>query len=230
MTFRMCTKCSCWEHVKQSVPVLEMFLICSYLFPGTLAPSVCLAILRTPSELVSDANPGSQSHIWQVSDPSHDPPHSFEDRQHNIADCSHHWRPCLKDEQDPFDHSTSAFNIVPSSCLILLGVICVPPSPQLFTFSAVLLVQKLSYNQGWLVSKRPEEVFHVISGCGQIGQISRMMATLETVQDPPYEASELREDTSQRHRETLQLVGSKHRSVATRDAQSKHWSFGGVVA
>jgi len=40
MTFRMCTKCSCWEHVKQSVPVLAMFLTCSYLFPGTLAPSV----------------------------------------------------------------------------------------------------------------------------------------------------------------------------------------------
>jgi len=27
------------EHVKQSVPVLAMFLTCSYLFPGTLAPS-----------------------------------------------------------------------------------------------------------------------------------------------------------------------------------------------
>ena len=47
MTFRMCTKCSCWEHVKQSVPVLAMFLTCSYLFPGTLAPSVssCFAHL-----------------------------------------------------------------------------------------------------------------------------------------------------------------------------------------
>jgi len=39
MTFRMRTKCSCWEHVKQSVPVLAMFLTCSYLFPSTLAPS-----------------------------------------------------------------------------------------------------------------------------------------------------------------------------------------------
>ena len=182
---RMCTKCSCWEHVKQSVPVLEMFLICSYLFPGTLAPSVCLAILRTPSELVSDANPGSQSHVRQVSDPGHDPPHSFEDRQHNIADCPHCWRLCLEDEQDPFGRSAATFDAVSSSHPILLAVIHVPGSPWLFAFSAVLPVQELSCNQGWLVSKRPEEVFRVVSGCGRIGRISRTMATLETGQDPP---------------------------------------------
>ena len=41
----------------------------------------------------------------------------------------------------------------------------------------------------------PTSVFHVVSGCGRIGRISRTMATLETGQDPPYEASEHREDT-----------------------------------
>ena len=55
MTFRMCTKCSCWEHVKQSVPVLAMFLTCSYLFPGTLAPSVYRSPIspRSPQVLMS---------------------------------------------------------------------------------------------------------------------------------------------------------------------------------
>ena len=52
MTFRMCTKCSCWEHVKQSVPVLAMFLTCSYLFPGTLASSVREEAI-SPAELIS---------------------------------------------------------------------------------------------------------------------------------------------------------------------------------
>ena len=66
-------------------------------------------------------------------------------------------------------------------------------------------------------------LFRVISGCGRIGRISRTMATLETGQDPPYEASEHREDTSQHHedtsqcrretlqrrRETSQLVGTR---------------------
>jgi len=57
-------ECSCWEHVKQSVPVLAMFLTCSYLFPGTLASSVIhdpLAIaemgrmrVQTRSEAVID--------------------------------------------------------------------------------------------------------------------------------------------------------------------------------
>jgi len=47
-------------------------------------------------------------------------------------------------------------------------------------------------------------VFHVVSGCGQIGRISCAMATLETGQDPPYEASEHREDTSQHHEDTSQ--------------------------
>ena len=76
-------------------------------------------------------------------------------------------------------------------------------------------------------------VFHVVSGYGRIGRISRTMATLETGQDPPYEASEHREDTSQhredtsqhredtsqhredtsqRHRETSQLVGTRRNS------------------
>ena len=36
------------------------------------------------------------------------------------------------------------------------------------------------------------------------------MATLETGQDPPYEASEHREDMLQHRRDTSQLVGSKH--------------------
>jgi len=53
MTFRMCTKCSCWEHVKQSVPVLAMFLTCSYLFPGTLAPSENTYPLPIIDELLS---------------------------------------------------------------------------------------------------------------------------------------------------------------------------------
>jgi len=72
-------------------------------------------------------------------------------------------------------------------------------------------------------------LFRVVSGCGRIGRISCTMATLKTGQDPPYEASEHREDTLQRRRETLQLVGTKCRSVVTRDARSKRRSFGGVV-
>jgi len=79
----------------------------------------------------------------------------------------------------------------------------------------------------------PLALFRVVSGCGRIGRISRTMATLETGQDPPYEASEHREDMSQRRREMSQLVGLKRRSVATRDARSKRpskrRSFGGVV-
>jgi len=43
-------ECSCWEHVKQSVPVLAMFLTCSYLFPGTLAPSETHEMLESPSD------------------------------------------------------------------------------------------------------------------------------------------------------------------------------------
>jgi len=54
-------------------------------------------------------------------------------------------------------------------------------------------------------------LFRVVSRCSQIGRISCMTATLETSQDPPYEASEHCEDTSQ-------LVGSKR------------WIFRGVVA
>ena len=122
----------------------------------TSNPVLCLAILHTPSELVSDANPGSQSHVRQVSDPGHDPPHSFEDRQHNIADCPHHRHPCLEDEQDPFGRSAATFDAVSSSHPILLAVIRVPGSPWSFASSAVLPVQKLSCNQGWLVSKRPD--------------------------------------------------------------------------
>ena len=92
-----------------------------------------------------------------------------------------------------------------------------------------------------------QPLFRVVSGYGWIGRISRTMATLETGQDPPYEASGHREDTSQhrretsqhrretsqRCRETSQLIGSKCRSVAPRDARSKRpskrRSFGGVV-
>ena len=37
---------------------------------------------------------------------------------------------------------------------------------------------------------RPTPLFCVVSGCGRIGRISHTMATLETGQDPPYEASE----------------------------------------
>jgi len=39
-----------------------------------------------------------------------------------------------------------------------------------------------------------ESVFRVVSGCGRIGRISHTMATLETGQDPPYEASEHRRE------------------------------------
>jgi len=55
ITFRMCMKCSCWEHVRQNGPVLAMFLTCSYLFPGTLTPSG----FRSPSRcsLVSFSSP-----------------------------------------------------------------------------------------------------------------------------------------------------------------------------
>ena len=55
MTFRMCTKCSCWEHVKQSVPVLAMFLTCYYLFPGTLAPSVS-CVIAIPNAIKSQCS------------------------------------------------------------------------------------------------------------------------------------------------------------------------------
>ena len=69
-------------------------------------------------------------------------------------------------------------------------------------------------------------VFRVVSGYGRIGRISRTMATLETGQDPPYEASEHCEDTSQhcedtsqhcedtsqRRRETSKLVGTRRNS------------------
>ena len=59
MTFRMCTKCSCWEHVKQSVPVLAMFLTCSYLFPGTLVPSdTCPQHVDVPTQLNRAVRPG----------------------------------------------------------------------------------------------------------------------------------------------------------------------------
>jgi len=47
-------------------------------------------------------------------------------------------------------------------------------------------------------------VFRVVSGCGQIGRISRTMATLETGQDPLYKASEHREDMLQHHEDTSQ--------------------------
>ena len=40
--FRMYMKCSCWEHLRQNGPVLAMFLTCSYLIPGTLAPSATI--------------------------------------------------------------------------------------------------------------------------------------------------------------------------------------------
>ena len=66
-------------------------------------------------------------------------------------------------------------------------------------------------------------LFRVVSGCGRIGRISRTMATLETGQDPPYEASEHHEDmlqhrrdTSQHHRETLQRRRETSQLVGTR--------------
>ena len=66
---------------------------------------------------------------------------------------------------------------------------------------------------------KPIPMFRVVSGCGQIGRISCTMATLETGQDPLYEASEHREETlqrrketSQRHRDASQLVGTHRNS------------------
>ena len=83
------------------------------------------------------------------------------------------------------------------------------------------------------IGKRSELVFCVISGCSQIGRISRTMATLKTSQDPLYEASEHCEDTLQRRREISQLIGSKCRSVATHNTWSKRplkcRGFGAVV-
>ena len=81
-------------------------------------------------------------------------------------------------------------------------------------FETVYLILALAALEGWYLSgldvrntylygELEEEiymVFRVVSGCGQIGRISRTMATLETGQDPPYKASEHREETSQRRR------------------------------
>jgi len=39
-TLQMSFTCVWWLHHRQSVPVLTMFLRCSHLFPGALAPSV----------------------------------------------------------------------------------------------------------------------------------------------------------------------------------------------
>jgi len=67
--------------------------------------------------------------------------------------------------------------------------------------------------------ERIQPMFRVVSGCGRIGRISCTMATLETGQDPLYEASEHledmsqhREDMLQRRRETSQLVGTRRNS------------------
>jgi len=77
------------------------------------------------------------------------------------------------------------------------------------------------------VLARLDTLSHTISVRSQIGQISCTTATLETGQDPPYEALEHHEGTSQ-------LVGTKRRSVATRytwsKRPSKHWSFRAAVA
>ena len=92
---------------------------------------------------------------------------------------------------------------------------------------SLLSPRRESYPLTHPVLARLDTLSHAVSVRSQIGQISCTTATLETGQDPPYEALEHHEDTSQ-------LVGTKCRSIATRYTWSKcplkHWSFRAAVA